>query len=556
MFSPTLPEPAWLYSRRQDDLFAPQAIHDAHHGISGGEKQVPYDIEVMTSLIAFDMSHCGQREAMKVEVRISCFDSKKTCFYATCELANLSLVSDQEEKGRMGREKRKLGSWFPSASVIKGASYVEGQKITMMLFYHYVSPPWSDVRKKAAITFVESAGLDLNLGGRCRVAQEGVNCTISGAAEGCRAFAEKLKEFDASFGTADFKYIDDLPTDRAFGELKVLPVKELVFYGIDNQHTLGMGGTHLEPKDYHKKLAEAKDDTVVIDVRNSYEYDIGRFDGQEAVGGAELLNPEMRKSTDFPDWIGKEETQKKLEGKQVLMYCTGGVRCERASALLLREYGDKVKGVYQLQGGIEKYMQQFPDGGFWKGKNYVFDKREAFDVNNPEGVGGVLKQQQQPETKKQKKEKKEKKAMKGEEATAADNDSCGQCCVCAAPWDRYIGKKKCKTCEVPVLVCERCCTARVDKQESALLRMRCPLCVKEGCTVPASALDMTDNGRRSDNTHHASGGVASRTVCKWGGGQGKKTAKKKEEKSRDLSKIPCRFGDACQRKDVCWFMHT
>lgn len=95
------------------------------------------------------------------------------------------------------------------------------------------------------------------------------------------------------------------------------------------------------------------------------------------MGGAECIVPGMRKSTDFPAWLASEDTKKKLAGKEVLMYCTGGVRCERASALLKREVGDSVRGVFQLQGGIEKYMQEFPDGGYWHGKNFVFDKREA-----------------------------------------------------------------------------------------------------------------------------------------------------------------------------------
>lgn len=98
---------------------------------------------------------------------------------------------------------------------------------------------------------------------------------------------------------------------------------------------------------------------------------------QEGVGGAECIVPGMRKSTDFPAWLASAETRQKLAGKDVLMYCTGGVRCERASALLKREVGDSVRGVFQLQGGIEKYMQAFPDGGYWQGKNFVFDKREA-----------------------------------------------------------------------------------------------------------------------------------------------------------------------------------
>ena len=108
----------------------------------------------------------------------------------------------------------------------------------------------------------------------------------------------------------------------------------------------------------------------MVDVRNRYGVDIGRFDGQEkgAGEGATYIDPKMRKSTDFVPWLAKEETKAALEGKNVLMYCTGGVRCERASVLLKQQVGDSVAGVFQLQGGIEKYLKEFPDGGFWQGK--------------------------------------------------------------------------------------------------------------------------------------------------------------------------------------------
>ena len=113
-------------------------------------------------------------------------------------------------------------------------------------------------------------------------------------------------------------------------------------------------------------------------------------------GGATYIDPKMRKvrttnlhtsvdkdaepntirrtgaqSTDFPSWLAEPETKKKLEGKTVMMFCTGGIRCERASAYLNTKMGEDVKGVYQLQGGIERYLQAFPEGGFWRGKNFV-----------------------------------------------------------------------------------------------------------------------------------------------------------------------------------------
>ena len=96
--------------------------------------------------------------------------------------------------------------------------------------------------------------------------------------------------------------------------------------------------------------------------------DIGNFNpasssGLEGKDVAQLVNPKMRQSTDFPDWLGKAETKEALAGKTVLMYCTGGIRCERASALLRKKLGGAVGDVFQLQGGIEKYLLQFPDGG-------------------------------------------------------------------------------------------------------------------------------------------------------------------------------------------------
>ncbi len=109
------------------------------------------------------------------------------------------------------------------------------------------------------------------------------------------------------------------------------------------------------------------------------------------------------------------------------MYCTGGVRCERASALLKSEMAGDVKGVFQLDGGIEKYLQHFPDGGNWQGKNFVFDKREAFGVDNPAGVGGVVESQ-----------KRKKKNVDKEKGTGPD--VLGKCCVCSAAWDRYVGE--------------------------------------------------------------------------------------------------------------------
>jgi len=162
------------------------------------------------------------------------------------------------------------------------------------------------------------------------------------------------------------------------------------------------------------------------------------------------------RSSQFPVWLDKPETKEKLKNKQVLMYCTGGVRCERASALLREKLktDDKdlnVKGVYQLQGGIHKYLEVYDnDGGFWYGKNYTFDKRFAHSAKKLEEEGKV--------------------------ATIAT------CEACAKPWDRFRGKRRCPTCGVPSLVCKSCLDKDASGEKKLGRDVQCKLCIEEGIT--------------------------------------------------------------------------
>ena len=145
----------------------------------------------------------------------------------------------------MSGKKKSLGSWFPTASMIKTNSYKADDKICICLFYQYVKPLWSDERKRDAISYLENHASKLNIGGRMRVGTEGLNCTISGTHKSIHEFTRLLGEFDHHFKTTDFKYMENLPVDRAFKDLKLLPVKELVYYGIDVEQEFEAGGTHL-----------------------------------------------------------------------------------------------------------------------------------------------------------------------------------------------------------------------------------------------------------------------------------------------------------------------
>lgn len=254
--------------------------------------------------------------------------------------------------------------------------------MSLLLFYAYVEPPWSPHRHNETIRWAESTLTALGVTGRLRVAREGFNGTLTGPYDGIRGFTAALRERDNGYfahmnETDDFKITDNLPLGQAFPKLKVFAVSELVNYGlgIDGAPSTKSGGVHLPPREYHQKLLE--DNTVVIDVRNSYEADIGRF---APARGATYIDPKMRVSTEFPQWA--RENIDSLKDKQVLMYCTGGIRCERASALMRSLGHDKV---FQLKGGIHNYLSEYAKegGGLWVGKNYTFDKRSTSYCCNP-----------------------------------------------------------------------------------------------------------------------------------------------------------------------------
>jgi len=216
----------------------------------------------------------------------------------------------------------------------------------------------------------------------------------------------------------------------------------------------------------------------------------------------------------------------------------GGIRCERASAYLKGQMGESVQGVYQLKGGVENYIKAFPDGGLWRGKNFVFDKREAVSVDNPDGDGGVIRKV---------------------EKSAKDDGLPSYCCICKIKWDRYVGKKKCFCCGVPVLMCDSCMSKKPDKSPEMQLSVRCPLCVAEDIRVPAKDLAFTANGVKAkvasvkntstdSSLHVETGPKAAPSVLKWGGGYSSKKA------STPLSQRPCKFGTKCHRPD-CLFSH-
>lgn len=205
----------------------------------------------------------------------------------------------------------------------------------------------------------------LNLKGRILLANEGINGTVGGMAEDINLYIEAMRE-NFLFHDIDFK--ESIGIDDDFPRLSVTVKKEIVKLGLDTKEiNASMGGIPLSPEEFHSMLENKDNEVVVLDGRNAYESKIGTFES--------AIKPQINYFREFPKYIDKNLDL--FKNKKVLMYCTGGIRCERASAYL------KIKGinsVYQLKGGIHRYIEKYPNG-FFRGKNYVFDGRISVKAN-------------------------------------------------------------------------------------------------------------------------------------------------------------------------------
>ncbi|MBF9237553.1 rhodanese-related sulfurtransferase [Hymenobacter sp. BT683] len=203
--------------------------------------------------------------------------------------------------------------------------------------------------------------LELELRGRIIVAAEGLNGTVSGTAEHCARYMAAVKA-DPRFAALEFK-IDNVPA-HTFQKLHVRVKPEIVHSSLRHVRPHEKTGQHLSPQEF--KDLKDRDDVVVVDVRSDYEYNLGRFKN--------AVTLDMENFRDFPERL---ERLKEFKDKKILTYCTGGVKCEKASAFLLEQ---GFENVYQLHGGIIKYGIE-AGGEDFDGQCYVFDNRVAVDVN-------------------------------------------------------------------------------------------------------------------------------------------------------------------------------
>lgn len=196
--------------------------------------------------------------------------------------------------------------------------------------------------------------------GTLLLAREGINGTIAGADA---AIDQVLAHIRALPGCADLEVKDSRAEAPPFYRMKVRIKREIVTMGQPDIDPLTGAGHYVAPGDWNALID--RPDTVVIDTRNDYEVAIGSFAG--------AIDPHTRSFSDFPAWFRAH--RKELAGKRVAMFCTGGIRCEKATAFLKAEGLDEV---YHLEGGILKYLETVPAADSrWQGECFVFDQRVA-----------------------------------------------------------------------------------------------------------------------------------------------------------------------------------
>ena len=237
----------------------------------------------------------------------------------------------------------------------------------VLLYYHYTIIEDPEAFAKEHL----QACKDLNLMGRIIVAAEGINGTVSGTVEQTNAYMDMMKSHSLFEGIV-FKI--DETEGHAFKRMRVRPRPELVNLGLEediNPHEIT--GRYLSPSEFMEEMQH--EDTIVLDVRNTYEYDVGHFRG--------AIRPEVENFRDTPAWV--RANKEIFEGKRVLTYCTGGIRCEKFSGWLKAEgIGEDVG---QLHGGIATYSKDpVAKGQLWDGQMYVFDERITVPINQVEHV--------------------------------------------------------------------------------------------------------------------------------------------------------------------------
>ena len=225
-------------------------------------------------------------------------------------------------------------------------------------FYHFTDLPDYETMSSPLKEFCDTHQLK----GTILLAKEGINSTIAGSREAIDAVLAYLRNDPRLHDLAHKEsYCQGIPFQR----MKVRLKKEVVTLGVPDIDPRYRVGTYVDPKDWNALIADP--DVIVIDTRNNYEVEFGTFKG--------AVNPSLETFGEFPNYVQDQLNPEKHQ--KVAMFCTGGIRCEKASAYMLSQGFNEV---YHLKGGILKYIEEvLIEESIWEGECFVFDDRVSID---------------------------------------------------------------------------------------------------------------------------------------------------------------------------------
>lgn len=229
-------------------------------------------------------------------------------------------------------------------------------QMVVVAFYKFVLLPDYKEKRPPLLSFCQAH----NIKGTILLAKEGINSTIAGTRENIDAVIAYLRSDER---LQDLEVKESLAEINPFKRLKVKLKKEIVTLGVPEVDPNLHVGNYVPPQQWNQLITEP--DVILIDTRNEYEVEIGTFRGAK--------NPHTQTFREFPSYV--KTNLDPAKNQKVAMFCTGGIRCEKATSYLLDQ---GFKEVYHLQGGILKYLEEIPpDQSLWDGECFIFDQRVA-----------------------------------------------------------------------------------------------------------------------------------------------------------------------------------
>ncbi|BAZ02004.1 rhodanese domain-containing protein [Tolypothrix tenuis PCC 7101] len=235
----------------------------------------------------------------------------------------------------------------------------------VVALYKFVSLPDFAEKRESLLSYCQQQGIK----GTILLAEEGINGTIAGSRQAIDAVLEFLRSDPR---LTDIEYKESYATTPPFERMKVRLKSEIVTLGLPEVDPNEKVGIYVDPKEWNQLISDPE--VTVIDTRNDYEVNIGTF--------TRAQNPQTQIFREFPEYVRQNLDPEKH--KKVALFCTGGIRCEKASSFMLSQ---GFAEVYHLKGGILKYLEEVPtEESLWQGECFVFDERIAVRHGLEEGT--------------------------------------------------------------------------------------------------------------------------------------------------------------------------